>query len=478
VIARLAAVAALGAALLGGGAPSRPRASAPPAPAAGDSFPHARHARLFTTCASCHAGIATGDSAQFLPAPESCASCHNGDLVRAVAWTPSPRRVTNVVMDHGRHLALLARAGIGPETACQRCHAAADTLGFMIVGRANPERCVSCHGRGAPSHLAQRSCEPCHTPLHDNPALTVATIAGYPKPPSHDSAWTLNHGVAADGSTCAVCHAQQFCVKCHVNAGGVDAIRTLAPDDRMAAIVRSLAVTYPRPPSHLTATWPRQHGVTARASVAECANCHTQESCLGCHRVEERVPPVLALPRRSRTGAAGVDLSGLKPADHTPDQLLHHRVVAAGGTASCNVCHRPSYCESCHDAAKAPGFHGADFVQRHARASYASEAECSACHQTQVFCRSCHRMLGEATTGAPVGKFHDHQPGWLFGHGGIARRAIESCAGCHEQTFCLRCHSAIGGQGVNPHGPGFDPRVQSKNPTTCRLCHGAAVPTK
>ena len=473
----LAGLFALAAVMGARPAPRRPGA-VPAIRAAADSFPHARHAKLFTTCASCHAGVITGDSARFLPSPELCATCHNGELVRAVDWAPHPPRFTNVLLDHARHLAIFARTGVAPEHACQRCHAPADSAGFMIVGRADPERCVSCHGRGAPSHLVQRSCEPCHTPLHDAPALAVAQIRAFPRPPSHDSTWTLNHGSAATGSTCAVCHAQQFCAACHVNARSVGAIQGLAADDRVATIVRTETVTYPRPPSHLAAAWPRQHGVVARAGIAECANCHTQQSCLGCHRAAERVMPVLALPRRSQGGAAGVDLSGLKPADHLPDQLLRHRVVAAGGTGSCNVCHRPAYCVSCHDAAKAPGFHGPDFVSRHAQQAYAAEAECASCHQTQVFCRSCHRSLGESNTGAPIGKFHDKQPGWLFGHGGVARRAIETCAGCHEQSFCLKCHSAVGGQGVNPHGNHFDPSVQGKNMATCRLCHGSSVPSR
>jgi hypothetical protein len=477
--AALTGILALAATLGGAGGPARPR-PAPPARARAeaDSFPHARHSRLFTTCASCHAGITTGDTAAFWPKPELCAGCHNGELARPVTWQPSPRRITNVILDHARHLAVFARTGVAPEAACQRCHASADSLAFMIVGRADPERCVSCHGHGAPSHLAQRSCQPCHRTLHETPGLDVAAIQALSKPPSHDSSWILNHGPAADGPTCAVCHAQQFCSSCHVNARAVEAIRGLDADDRVATIVQTRTVTYPRPPSHLAAAWPRLHGVVARAGVTECANCHTQESCLGCHRVAERVMPVLALPRRSRDGAAGVDLSGIKPADHLPDQLLRHRIVAAGGTASCNVCHRPSYCASCHDAARSPGFHGPDFVARHAQQAYAAEAECAACHQTQVFCRSCHRMVGEADTGAPIGKFHDKQPGWLFGHGGIARRAIETCAGCHAQDFCLRCHSAVGGQGVSPHGNHFDPSVEGKNPATCRLCHGSSIPQR
>ena len=61
------------------------------------------------------------------------------------------------------------------------------------------------------------------------------------------------------------------------------------------------------------------------------------------------------------------------------------------------------------------------------------------------------------TRKAPVGKFHDAQPGWLFGHGGIARRSIETCASCHAQNFCLTCHSATSGWQINPHGSHFEP---------------------
>jgi hypothetical protein len=87
-------------------------------------------------------------------------------------------------------------------------------------------------------------------------------------------------------------------------------------------------------------------------------------------------------------------------------------------------------------------------------------------------------LLGRANTNAPVGRgrYHDKQPGWLFGHGGVARRAIETCASCHAQDFCLRCHSATSGWHINPHGPNFDPGVQSKNPGMCLICHTTGVP--
>jgi len=481
MIARLVSVVfALSAAVAGvwpgGRAPGRTTA---PRVAVADTFPHARHEKLFTTCDACHAGIATGDTASMMPSPELCAGCHNGDMVRQVSWQPQPRRATNLALDHTPHVAMFVGMEGGAETACQRCHARADSLPFMDVGRARPERCLGCHGEGAPSHLAQAQCQPCHVPLHEASGLSAETIAGFPKPPSHDSAnWVLRHRQAAGGGTCATCHTRDFCASCHVNAATVPAVDSLATDVRVASLVRGIRRTYPKPASHLAADWDQKHGGIARVSVAECANCHAQESCYGCHRLEERVPPVRALASRASGAAYGVDLAGIRPADHLPDQLLRHRVTAAAGDATCSRCHTQRYCASCHDAAKAPAFHGSNFVQRHAQQAFAREEECASCHNTQVFCRSCHRMLGRADTQAPAGKYHDKQPGWLFGHGGIARRSIEACASCHAQNFCLTCHSATSGWKINPHGSHFDPSVSSKNKAMCLICHTTGIPSQ
>ncbi len=422
MIARLASGAlALSAVLVGAWTPARTPARTGGA-AAADTFPHLRHEKLFTTCDACHEGIASGDTAKRLPSPELCAGCHNGDMARRVDWQPRARRVTNLKLDHGPHVALFQGMGM-TETACQRCHARADSRSFMDVGRAQPERCVDCHGQGAPSHLAQTQCEPCHMTLHEAAGLIAVAIKSFPRPPSHDSTWVLGHREAAAGGTFAVCHTRDFCASCHVNAAAVAPIDSLAADERVASLVAGARRTYPRPATHLKENWDQRHGAIARAGVTECANCHAQESCYGCHRAAERVPAIRALPRRTAL-AYGVDLAGIRPADHLPDQLLHHRVAAAGGDVTCGRCHTQAYCASCHDAAKAPGFHGANFVQRHCQQSFASESECASCHQTQVFCRNCHRSLGEADSRAPIGKSHDKQPAWLFGHGGIARRAI------------------------------------------------------
>ena len=189
MIARtLAAAALLAGALAAAKAPAdRPHpaiagrqhpVAAPQAPT--DTFPHALHDKLFTTCAACHSGIATGDTASFWPSPELCSGCHNGDLERRVTWRPHPLPATNVTFDHAPHVAMFQAMDTTGDRVCQRCHATRDSLPFMDVGLAQPERCVVCHGNGASSMLTETSCGPCHTTLHDASGLTLAQIRAFP----------------------------------------------------------------------------------------------------------------------------------------------------------------------------------------------------------------------------------------------------------------------------------------------------------
>jgi hypothetical protein len=463
--------AALLAAVLLAAAPKGPLAAQQPrAAAAADSFPHTRHGRLFTTCSSCHEGITTGDTATARPTTEFCAQCHDGTTARQVTWSPRPPRPTNLRFDHRRHYTGL------PDVECGTCHAISDST-VMDVGRAQPDKCMMCHAEGDAPHLAQPSCSRCHRPLAETTRLAAADIARLPKPPSHDSGWVWNHQRSADSPVCATCHTRDWCASCHVNARTVAPIQALALDARLASLLRGRRQTYRAPASHATEGFFRTHGPMARSTgVTECANCHARESCLGCHRAEERVAPVAALPSR-RGNTYGVDLAGIRPPDHLPNHQLHHRVPAAGGDATCNRCHAPTFCASCHDASRTPGFHGANFVQRHSQDAYTRDRDCAACHQVQAFCVSCHRATGQSTTGVPIGKFHDNQPNWQFGHGAVARRSIESCQTCHVQSFCMQCHSAATGQKIDPHGPGFNPAMGNKNPAMCRMCHLNGPPT-
>jgi len=449
-------------------------AAAPLAPA--DSFPHARHEGLFVSCQSCHAGIVSGDSALARPTAAACATCHDGQTVRILDWTPRPARPSNLRFDHRRHFLAAPDNSVA---ACRGCHARADSTVFMDVARPRPERCLSCHQ--ADSHLSLTNrCTTCHRPLTEATRLDVATIARFPKPAFHDSAFTFGHADAAQqATTCQVCHSRELCATCHVNAARLAPIQLLGSDARVAQLVRGRTVTYRPPASHAATDFTRGHGLLARAGAEACANCHARESCMICHSQTPRVPIIASLPQRERGGAPGVDLAAMRPPGHVPGYRTEHRTAAAGSDASCTRCHSQSYCAACHDGARQPSFHAANFVMRHASDALNSANECASCHQVQAFCRDCHRQNGSAPTGsAAPGQFHNAQPNWTYGHSGAARRSLESCVACHQQSFCMQCHSSSKGWRVSPHGPGFKTSMGDRNAAMCRLCHTQGPPSQ
>jgi hypothetical protein len=91
-----------------------------------DRFQHARHARLFPLCATCHAGV-TEAGQPVWPNPSGCASCHDGVIQQRVNWQPRttglPTR--NLRFTHEGH----ARAATAKNPAdsalsrnCSACH--------------------------------------------------------------------------------------------------------------------------------------------------------------------------------------------------------------------------------------------------------------------------------------------------------------------------------------------------------------------
>jgi hypothetical protein len=150
-----------------------------------------------------------------------------------------------------------------------------------------------------------------------------------------------------------------------------------------------------------------------------------------------------------------------------------HYAVAAAGELQCSGCHTQRFCTDCHGGERVSRrYHPTNFLYTHAPQAYGRETDCTSCHSTEAFCRSCHRQLGlAAKTNARSTVFHNAQPLWLLQHGRAARQDLNSCATCHQQTYCMQCHSDLGSR-INPHGPGFDAaKMQSKNPGLCLMCH-------
>ena len=466
-----------------------------------ESFPHPDHAGLFPLCQGCHEGIETDLEASYYPDPASCTECHDGEVQVRVDWNGPSIEPTNLVYSHREHISELEASGDSAD--CRSCHGLApdsiSTLvagqrleaaldperleaieraaanGRMYVGRVDPESCVTCHAHGAPEHISyQQDCSVCHVPLWEATELSSARIAAFPKPAEHESEdFILEHGAleAVAGAACATCHTRDSCERCHANAVDVPDIARLEPDARVAGLVHDEPAEYPEPETHETSEWSWVHAAEALDDLGGCANCHTQTTCRSCH-LEVGNAQVAALPLPVPGGAQGVEWEAGEPSVHASGFATTHGTVAASEEATCLGCHVQETCTSCHEGSERPAFHQGNFLEMHGPEAYGNELDCASCHNPEVFCRACHQGVGLTSQGGIDIAFHSARPFWLLGHGASARQGLEGCVTCHAQAFCTRCHSAVGGWGINPHGPDFDPdRAADASREGCVACH-------
>jgi hypothetical protein len=451
----------------------------------GDGFDHLKHRRLFPSCVVCHQGVEDPERPLW-PDSASCTACHDGTNRRRVSWRPPKgERPSNLKFAHELVPMMTRETPQGTESlSCRDCHIAPDQP-WMAVRRPTPETCLECHGPGT-EHLAAPDslCETCHLPLARAATLKPADIAAFPVPTSHrlpGFASRAGHGAlatrtqAAVAGSCAVCHARDFCLVCHVDAPEQPAIQALAADPRARAIVVRLAA----PAAHREPTFLKRHGSAVRETPRQCGTCHTQESCLACHAPSQRVSS--ALPTRGPGRGVGAQPVRRPPESHRENFANRHGPVAARTPATCVGCHVQTDCLECHrpDAASASGYHPAGFLTLHPAAAYARETSCGDCHNVGSFCASCHATAGLVSTGPLRSGYHDASRFFVLSHGQAARQSLESCTSCHVERDCLTCHSAVGGRRFNPHGPGFDAnRLRRKNPEMCAACHGTAIPSR
>ena len=462
--------------------------TAPASAQQSDGFNHLQHAKVFPTCTACHAGAVDGVSA-LLPNGQGCASCHDGTVQRRVAWKPTAPEASNLRFTHAVHTRSVAeKAGRDSTLACQACHAPEGSR-WMTVESAVVPQCLTCHGVRT-AHLAapDTACATCHLTLAEATGLTAARVKAFPTPASHDGPGFMSadgHGALARAGTgpttfgvapsCATCHAQDFCITCHVNAPETPTIQALAPDRRSLAIPAELNA----PSSHTQGSFLSTHGAAARKSTTACQTCHTQESCVSCHVSPPK--PVTTLYAAGTGRGAGAQVVRSRPATHMADFSDIHAPVANSNQRSCQGCHTRPQCLDCHRGTpeRTPQYHPQTFLARHPAAAYARETNCSDCHNSAGFCQDCHVQAGLGSPrGALVAGYHDAYPAFLLNHGQAARQSLETCTSCHTERDCLSCHSALYGRGFNPHGPGFDAdRMRQKNPQMCTVCHGTLIPS-
>jgi hypothetical protein len=133
------------------------------------------------------------------------------------------------------------------------------------------------------------------------------------------------------------------------------------------------------------------------------ANVTKQKPCSDCHDSE----PKLKLPARERAFRVRFDHAAhLKLVQDC--KKCHVKLPETGDTAPATPA--MAACTSCHH-------HQQEFAQ----------ARCTPCHVD---------LKGYKPETA-----FKHEGSWLQTHGSLARPSAESCAACHDQTYCLACHS-------------------------------------
>jgi len=138
-------------------------------------------------------------------------------------------------------------------------------------------------------------------------------------------------------------------------------------------------------------------------------------------------------------------------------------------------------CKSCHTAPP---------EAKQVEPARVSMSACTSCHRhatdfAEARCTPCHVDLKRYEK--PVAAFK-HAGDFLRLHGALAQPTAETCAQCHEQTFCADCHSAttvpVRQSIAFPeevrrsfiHRGDFVSRHMIEaggNPASCRKCHGS-----
>jgi hypothetical protein len=209
--------------------------------------------------------------------------------------------------------------------------------------------------------------------------------------------------------------------------------------------------------------------------------------CKACHgaivkdtRLEARVRHV-ALPKRNSDTCNGChDDKDFKdktklvipPRTRAFDVRFNHAAHLAKPGVTCTTCH------------KEPPEAG------QTKPAHLSMSACTGCHKHQAdfaagLCTPCHVDLKKYEK--PVEAFR-HAGDFLKLHGGLAKPTAESCAQCHDQTFCADCHS--GTTTAARQSVLFPEEVQrdfihrgdyqsrhmveaGASPASCRKCHGS-----
>lgn len=199
-----------------------------------------------------------------------------------------------------------------------------------------------------------------------------------------------------------------------------------------------------------------------------CAECHDEvedaAACGTCHAEPAHAAGFAgARPARLRFSHA----SHMEPAKR--QCLGCHRLADAGTAGSthgftpldhdrCEGCHRADLdalrCTRCHTSLAAysggPDLlyrHGDGYVNRHAREARSGTDTCAQCHD-QTFCADCHGRTAPRRLSLRFPERVDrgfiHRGDWVGAHPAEASNRRTQCLRCHGPAFCDSCHERYG----------------------------------
>lgn len=331
------------------------------------TFPHEKHADL--DCVDCHAEVATstrlGQAA--LPRAATCQECHDPASMtpaeRAAHEPPAAREPSerSITFDHAAHLARIQAKG---NDACRTCHAS------ERLPEPGPPRdptppmsaCTACHHHE--EEVAAARCTPCHVSLRRFPLRPIQALAGL----SHRGDFVRRHGrlVGNSAETCAQCHDQTYCAKCHANATLPFRPELQFPEDVKTDFIHR-------------GDFVSRHHIEAAADPAGCRKCHGSFFCDSCHQAQNVSPRVA--------------IRGGSPRDPHPAGWAsgaQHGTAARQNIVGCASCHDQSgpanLCARCHGSS-GPGLpgiggspHPPGFAGKHGRDEIRRNSMCRACH--------------------------------------------------------------------------------------------------
>jgi len=225
-------------------------------------FNHAVHAENKVDCRTCHGqfeeqGVVLATRAQ-LPKMSLCLQCHDDATAPAACTTCHLAEAGGVVkMDfpEGKLAPSGVLRGAIHDTNFRTSHA--------VVARNDAEYCETCHKKDF--------CVGCHN--------------GVMKPLDfHGNDYIALHPVEArrNNPDCSACHRlQTFCVGCHSRSGV--ASDSIVSEFRGSVLQGDGPRFHPEGWNEFGNRGPNHHSFQAQKNIKQCASCHREQFCIGCH---------------------------------------------------------------------------------------------------------------------------------------------------------------------------------------------------